>query len=277
MSNLGMTSRKVNKPRVVIAGLGLIGGSFYKASIASEYDTTGLHHNDSTEPLKTADIILVCMPPNAIVPWIKAHSSDFKKGSVVVDICGTKRSIMRDMARVRKDGWYFVGGHPMAGREVSGFENSLADLFQGASMLLVPEKNVNDKILSKLKRYFKSVGFSMVVVTTARKHDEMIAFTSQLCHVIATSYSRDKRVQDAIGFSAGSYANMTRIATQNADDWSNLYLANKDMLVKILDGFISRMSQMRDAVKRGDCEALKAMIVEGTKAKTRELESRRTR
>ena len=275
MSDLGETRRKIGKTRIAIAGLGLIGGSFYKASIAAGYNTTGLHHNESTEELKKADIILVCMPPKSIVPWIKAHSCDFKKGAIVVDICGTKRSIMRDMAKVRKGGWHFVGGHPMAGREVSGYENSLAELFQGASMLLVPEKNADKKIITKLKRYFESVGFAMVVETTARKHDEMIAFTSQLCHIIATCYSRDKRVRDAIGFSAGSYANMTRIATQNADDWTNLYLANNDMLVKILDGFISRMTQMRDAVEKGDADALKTMIVEGTKAKTRELESRR--
>ena len=114
----------------------------------------------------------------------------------------------------------------------------------------------------------------MTVVTTPEKHDEMIAFTSQLCHVVATSYARDDLVKDSVGFSAGSYADMTRIATQNENDWSALYLANRASLVPVLDRFIERMSCFRDAVAAGDADELKRLIVEGASAKRRELAAR---
>ena len=121
----------------------------------------------------------------------------------------------------------------MAGREVAGYENSLATLFVGASMVITPSDGTPPEVIQTLKDYFRSVGFAMTVVTTPETHDDMIAFTSQLCHIIATTYARDPRVKDAIGFSAGSYANMTRIATQNASDWSALYSENRDALVGI--------------------------------------------
>lgn len=261
--------------KVAVAGLGLIGGSFFKAAKKAGHDVAGLHHGDCGEKLSDAELVMVCMPPEAIVPWIAAHRNDFRKGAVVVDICGTKRNIMRAISKVEKNGWTFIGGHPMAGREVSGYENSLAGLFKGASMILVPEKNGAPKeVLAKLEAFFKSVGFARVVVADAKTHDSMIAFTSQLCHVIATSYSRDPKVARSLGFSAGSYDDMTRIATQNEDDRSRLYLGNKDSLVKVLDSFIARMGEMRGAIASGDEKKLKRMIREGTKAKKIELARR---
>lgn len=263
--------------KVAVAGLGLIGGSFLKAAKRAGHKATGLHHGDAGEKLSDAELVVVCMPPEAIVPWIAAHGKDFRKGAIVVDICGTKRNIMRGMAKVEKRGWTFVGGHPMAGREVSGYANSLAGLFKGASMILVPEKGVSHDVLAKLEAFFGSVGFARTVVTDAKTHDSMIAFTSQLCHVIATSYSRDPKVARSLGFSAGSYDDMTRIATQNEDDWSRLYLGNKDALVKVLDGFIARMSEMRGAIESGDARKLRRMIRQGTKAKRIELARRKVR
>ena len=253
--------------KIAVAGMGLIGGSFYKASLRAGYATAGLHHGDGPEALADADLVLVCMPPPAIVPWIRSRATAFKRGAAVVDICGVKTPVMREMAEVRRDGWTFVGGHPMAGREVAGFENSLAELFEGASMILTPFADCPEGTLAELKRYFASVGFGTTVVTTPEKHDEMIAFTSQLCHVVATSYSRDALVGESSGFSAGSYADMTRIATQNENDWSALYLANRASLVPVLDRFIARMAEFRDAAAAGDVDAMKRMIVEGTLAK----------
>ena len=260
--------------KIAVVGLGLIGGSFYKASLKAGYDVAGLHHGDA-EGMDDADLVLVCLPPPAIVPWIRSHAGDFKRGATVVDICGVKSPIMSAMAAVPQDGWTFVGGHPMAGREVAGFENSLAELFVGASMILTPADGTPQAVIDTLESYFASVGFAMTVVTTPAKHDEMIAFTSQLCHVIATSYARDPLVKDVIGFSAGSYANMTRIATQNADDWSALYMANRASLLPVLDGFVSRFSALRDALAAGDVESAKCMIREGTAAKRDEILNRK--
>lgn len=263
---------------VAIVGMGLIGGSFFKAAQAAGHAVAGLHHGESNG-LETADLVLVCLPPEVIVPWIAEHAAQFKSGTTVVDICGVKRPIMRAMREVTVRGegeeWWFVGGHPMAGREVSGFANSKADLFVGASMILTPPDGTPDATLAALKEFFASVGFAETVVTTPEKHDDMIAFTSQLCHIIATTYSRDRRVKDAIGFSAGSYANMTRIATQDADVWSALYLANRDALVGVLDDFATRFKALRDAVATGDVAEMKHLIDEGTKAKRQELLDRK--
>lgn len=259
--------------KIAVIGKGLIGGSFEKASLRAGYDAVILHHGDDTG-FEDADLIMVCLPPHAIVTWIKKHSDAFKNGAVVVDICGTKRTIMDEMGAVSQNGWSFVGGHPMAGREVAGYANSLATLFEGASMILTPFENTSPELLESLKKYFAKIGFVETVVTTAARHDDMIAFTSQLCHVIATTYARDKRVKDAPGFSAGSYANMTRIATQNASDWSSLYADNRDALVNVLDGFIERFRELRNAIAECDSDSVKRQIEEGSRAKLQELQER---
>ena len=258
---------------VAVVGLGLIGGSFEQASRRAGHAVAALHHGDATG-FEEAELVLVCLPPPAIVPWIRAHAARFRKGALVVDICGVKQAILREMATVPRGDWLFVGGHPMSGREVAGYANARPDLFDGASMILTPAPDAPAAALDALRAYFASVGFAETVVTTAARHDEMIAFTSQLCHVIATSYARDPRVKDAIGFSAGSYANMTRIATQNAADWSALYAANRDALLAVLDGFAARFADLRDAIARGDRAAVCRLIEEGAAAKRQELSTR---
>lgn len=266
--------------KIAVAGLGLIGGSFYKASRKAGYETIGLHHGDGGEVLAEADLVAVCMPPEAIVPWIKAHADHFKPGAIVFDICGVKTDICAEMADylagLPNCAFTFVGGHPMAGREVAGYENSLADLFVGASMIITPYRGTPDAVIEKLKGYFAAIGFATTVVTTPTRHDEMIAFTSQLCHIISTAFARDARVAESIGFSAGSYADMTRIATQNADDWSALYHSNQKALLTVLDGFIARMAEFRDALAAADIEGMKKFIVAGTEAKQAELARRKT-
>ena len=257
--------------KIAVAGLGLIGGSFYKASLRAGHSVSAMHHGDGPEALMDAEVVMVCMPPDAIVPWIRAHAGDFAQGAAVVDICGVKTRIVEEMASVPQDGWTFVGGHPMAGREVSGYENSLETLFDGASMILTPSAGTPDALLERLRGYFATLGFARTVVTTPAKHDEMIAFTSQLCHVIATAYSRDPLVAESTGFSAGSYANMTRIATQNASDWSALYLSDRDALLATLDRFTARLGEFRSALAARDADAIVRIIEEGTEAKLREI------
>ena len=269
--------------RVAIVGLGLIGGSFEKASLKAGHEVVSCHHGDKTG-FEDSELILVCLPPESIVPWVREHQASFRAGTVVVDICGVKRNICKEisalfggagaLARTPNSGWYFVGGHPMAGREVSGYANSKADLFVGASMIITPDDSVPLSVIEMLKGYFESVGFHRTVVTTPENHDEMIAFTSQLCHVIATAYARDPKVVEAIGYSAGSYANMTRVATQNADTWASLYLEDRDALLKTLDGFIGRLGEFREALAAADLPRMKKIIDEGTAAKNEELLAR---
>lgn len=262
---------------VAVVGMGLIGGSFQKAAMRAGYSTVGLHHGE-TEGLSGADIVLVCLPPEAIVPWVRGNARCFKKGAAVVDIAGTKAGVVQEMGSVPRDGWTFVGGHPMAGKEVSGYANSTADLFLGKSMVLTPERgewgegNGNRALL---EQFFLSLGFARVVVTSPERHDELIAFTSQLGHVIASAYVQEPLVAESVGFSAGSYANMSRIATVDPEIWASLYLSDRDALLRVLDGFIGRLGDFRSALDRRDTEALKRFIAAGAAAKRADQERSR--
>ena len=261
---------------VAVVGMGLIGGSFQKAALRAGYATTALHHGD-TDGLSGADIVLACLPPEAIVPWVREHAHLFRKGAAVVDIAGTKADIVREMGTVPRDGWTFVGGHPMAGKEVSGYANSTADLFLGKSMVLTPERGEwreGNGDRACLEQFFRSLGFSRVVVTSPERHDELIAFTSQLGHVIASAYVQDELVPESIGFSAGSYANMSRIATVDPETWASLYLSDRDALLRVLDGFIGRLGDFRAALDRRDADALRCFIAAGAAAKRAELSAR---
>jgi len=261
--------------KVAVAGLGLIGGSFLKAAARAGYETVGLHHGD-VDGLRDADVVLVCLPPEAIVPWIRERAQLFKVGAAVVDIAGTKTAIVKEMQSVERRGWTFVGGHPMAGKEVSGFENSTADLFVDRSMVLTPERGEwsganGDR--AALERFFLSLGFSRVTVTSPERHDEMIAFTSQLGHVIASAYVQDELVPESVGFTAGSFANMSRIATVDPDVWTSLYLADRPALLRVLDSFIARLGTFRKALADEDAPAMRAFIAAGAAAKRAEKAS----
>ena len=250
--------------RVAVVGMGLIGGSFEKASRKAGYEVVALHHGDATG-FEKSEVVLVCLPEDAVVPWVRSHSGSFADGACVVDIAGVKGAIMDEVAKLPKRGWTFVGGHPMAGREVSGYENSLADLFVGASMILVPEDG--QEVPASLPAFFRSVGFERVIETTAARHDAAIAFTSQLCHVIATAYARDPLMAHAAGFTAGSFSDMTRIATQDPSIWSGLYLSNRGPLLEALEGFVARLGEFAKALEAGDRMAIAEMIESGVEAK----------
>ena len=259
--------------KIAIAGMGLIGGSIYKAALRAGHAAVGFRRNDAVD-VSDADVVFVALPPDSIVPWIRRHSPGFRPGTVVVDVCGVKTPVMSAMAETLPAGWIFVGGHPMAGKEVGGYENSTPDLFKGASMILTPMPDTPDGTLEMLRALFADLGFARVVVTDAAHHDEMIAFTSQLCHVIASAYAQDPRVKDAVGYSAGSYANMTRIATMDPSTWASLFLADRAALVDVLDGFIVRLGEFRDSLASSDRASLERLIAAGAAAKRAELAMR---
>ncbi len=259
--------------KIAIAGMGLIGGSIYKAALRAGHEAVGFRRGDEVRVLDV-DVVFVALPPDAVVPWIRRYADDFGNGTVVVDVCGVKGPVMSAMAETPPVGWTFVGGHPMAGKEVSGYANSTPDLFKGASMILTPMPGTTDATLDMLRALFVELGFGRVVVTDPAHHDEMIAFTSQLCHVIASAYSQDPRVHEAVGYSAGSYANMTRIATMDPTTWASLFLADRDALVGVLDGMIERLGAFREAIAAEDREKLEGLIAAGAEAKRAELAMR---
>ena len=194
------------------------------------------------------DLFLISLPPDAVVPWIDAHQAAFKPGAVVVDATGVKGTICAALRKYAYDDtpWTFVGGHPMAGKEVAGYANATPDLFSDASMILTPYPSCGRGPLDMLEAFFKGLGFGRVVFTTPEHHDEMIALTSQLAHVVSSAYIQDPLAKDHAGFSAGSFYDMTRVARLNPDIWTNLFIANKEALSSVLGGLIGAGKEMME-------------------------------
>lgn len=253
--------------KIAVAGLGLIGGSFLKASERAGYAVAGYHHGDRPD-LSDADIVIVAQPPLAIEPWIRENAPTFKEGAIVVDVCGVKSHLFaafREGFAERK--WHFVGGHPMAGKEVGGFANATPDLFRGASMILTPYPFMGRGPLDALEAYFRSIGFAQIVIATPEHHDEMIAFTSQLCHIISSAYVREKLAADHNGYSAGSFRDMVRVGAPDPDVWTELFMLNREKLSAVLVRYIERLEDFREAISAGDAARIHAALEEGVAAK----------
>ena len=266
---------------VVVVGLGLIGGSFAKAALRAGHAVRAITRTVPPEApfpvctppegapyVASADLVLVALPPRAVVPWIEANASVLKEGAVVVDATGVKGIVCAALRKYAlQDRWTFIGGHPMAGREVNGFANATPDLFRGASMILTPYPSCGRKPLDMLERFFKELGFGRVVVTTPDHHDRMIALTSQLAHVVSSAYIRDPLALDHVGYSAGSFHDMTRVARLDPDTWTDLFLANRQALEESLDGLIGRLGEFKAAIAAADAEALRDLLAKGREAR----------
>ena len=252
-----------------IRGLGLIGGSFEQAFRSAGHDVRDLK-NASPDDIRACGLVIVCLPPLMVAPWVREHAADFAPGALVTDAAGVKSVVCRALAPVaRRARWTFVGGHPMAGKEVSGYANSDARLFCGASMIFTPYAWTPKSVLAKLRRVFADAGFARFTVTTPARHDAMIAYTSQLAHVVSSAYVRDPLAQSHAGYSAGSFQDMTRVATVDPDVWTDLFLSNRRSLGAVLDRLIARLSGYRNAIASGDAANLRRLLAEGRKAKER--------
>jgi len=271
-----------------IIGLGLIGGSLAKAFRAkTAHAVLGLDRDAETvsaaqaeglldgvlapDSLATCEALIVALPPKATRAFLAQHAGRIAKGTLVVDCCGVKRGICAEgFALAREHGFDFVGGHPMAGREYAGFQASQEGLFKGASMILVPPPEGGEALLERAREVFLPLGFGRVVVATAEEHDTVLALTSQLAHVISNAYVKSPRAQAHHGFSAGSYADLTRVARLNEQLWTELFLENSDYLVAEIDEFVQSLVACRDAIARQDGEALEALLRYGRECKERQ-------
>ena len=248
---------------IAIAGMGLIGGSFYKAAKRAGHDVVGFDKGDPVD-VRDADVVFVALAPVTAVDWIRLHAAEFKEGSAVVDTCGIKGPVCRALNGVEAGrGWTFIGGHPMAGKEVSGFANSDADLFKGASMILTPQPGTSPSLLDRLRALFAEMGFGRTVITTPEHHDEMIAFTSQLCHIISSAYVREPLSLEHSGFSAGSFKDMIRVGAPSPALWSELFASNREALLPVLNRYIARLADFREAIANNDRPALVEQLAEG--------------
>lgn len=269
---------------VGIFGLGLIGGSFVKAYHVAGW--TVLAHNRSKSVLDFArlsgdvdgeltkenigdcDLVLLTIYPVAAVETLREFAPYIGKKPLVMDCCGTKRLVCEAAFQIAEEyGFTFVGGHPMAGTQYSGYKYARATLYARQPMVIVPPHFDDIFLLERVKSLLSPAGFGRFSVTTAEAHDEMIAFTSQLAHVVSNAYVKSPTAKLHHGFSAGSYKDLTRVAWLNAPMWSELFLENKENLIREVDCIIESLTAYRDAMERGDREELTQLLDDGKRLK----------
>ena len=270
--------------KVGIVGLGLIGGSFAKAYHAAGWEVLaadidrqmldfamlqGAVNGELTEDAQAdCDLILIAVYPRAAVEYLQKHGAKIGKKPVVIDCCGTKRVVCEAcFPLAERYGFTYLGGHPMAGTHNSGFKYAAATMYHGAPMVLVPADFNNIELLSRVKELLAPAGFGRFSVTTAEKHDEMIAFTSQMAHVVSNAYIKSPTAGSHKGFSAGSYKDLTRVAWLNPQMWAELFLENKDYLMRELNILIKNLQKYELAMEQNDLPGLTALLDEGRRRK----------
>lgn len=267
-----------------IVGLGLIGGSFAKAYHAAGVEVLAYDCDRGTldfamldgvvgseltrENIGQCDIVIVAIYPEAAAQYLEEMAPYIGKKPIVIDTCGTKRKVCELCVPIaEKYGFTYLGGHPMAGTQYSGFKHARADLFHNAPMVLVPARFDDIELLSKVEKLLSPVGFGKYSVTTAEKHDEMIAFTSQMPHILSNAYIKSPVASKHKGFSAGSYKDLTRVAWLNPRLWAELFMENKDFVLDELTLYMDNLSKYRDAIEQDDMDTLIALLDEGKQRK----------
>lgn len=270
--------------KVGIVGLGLIGGSFAWAYHNEGHQVLAFNRTRSVldfamlsgavdgelteENAGDCDLILVTLYPQAAIDYIDRMGPYFGKKPLVMDCCGTKRVVCSACFPIaQRDGFTYIGAHPMAGTHNSGFKYAKGTMYKGAPMVIVPPRYDDIELLGRVKELLSPAGFGRISVTTAEKHDMMIAFTSQMAHVVSNAYIKSPTARIHKGFSAGSYKDLTRVAWLNAPMWAELFMENKDFLLNELDLFINSLTQYRDAMTNDDMPELIRLLDEGRRLK----------
>lgn len=216
------------------------------------------------EHYEDVDMLLVALYPLDVVDIISEAATKLKKGCIVVDCTGVKKIICDGLSeKLAGLGLRFIGGHPMAGKEVAGWANACADLFDGASMILCRDEFTDRAALDEARVFFPKLGFAQVVETTAAEHDAVIAYTSQLAHVVSSAYIKSPTLEKRYGFSAGSFKDMTRVAKLNEEMWADLFLANKDALSSEIAEISRHLAEYGDALASGDRDRLVELLRDG--------------
>ena len=267
-----------------VVGLGLMGASLCKALCAQGHRILGRDTDEHVQKyalltetiqgeltednIPECDYLFLATYPGAAVETLKQVAPKIRKDTVVSDLCGVKKAVCEPcFALAEEYGFTFIGGHPMAGKQFSGIKYADGNLFQNATMILVPRKQEDLFLVSRLSELLRETGFKSVTVTTAEKHDEMIAFTSQLAHVVSNAYIKSPTAAEHLSFSAGSYRDLTRVAKLNETMWTELFLDNAEHLGFELDCLIKSLQEYRDAIAAGDAETLKKLLKDGRERK----------
>lgn len=273
---------------VGIVGLGLIGGSMARSikkhTIATVYgydldpeamalaaDAGAIDAPLTRETLQECDLLLIAIAPRSLVKWVEDHADAIPTTTILVDLCGVKRYIYNHIAPLaRENGFLYVGGHPMAGKEVAGFANSDRELYRDASMILCPDETADEESIDTLKSFFLSLGFGEIVFSTPEEHDRIIAYTSQLAHAASSAYIKSPTSRQRMGFTAGSYKDMTRVARLDPEMWTQLFMVNRDHMIDELQELVDNLTGYLDALKADDPKLLKKLLEEGRDLKVTE-------
>ena len=270
--------------KVGILGLGLIGGSLARAySKAGHTVYACVRNQDMLEfaqiagavhgaldenTIPTCDLLLLAIYADGSAAWLEKNAQYVSENALIIDCCGIKKAICdRCFPLAEKYGFTFMGGHPMAGSHNSGFKYSRSNLFQGAPMVLVPSRFDDPELLQRAVDALAPCKFGSFSVTTAQEHDKMIAFTSQMPHILSNAFIKSPTAQNHKGFSAGSYKDLTRVAWLNPEMWAELFLSNKENVLFELDTYINSLQQYKDALVREDEQMLIALLDEGRRRK----------
>lgn len=269
---------------VGVVGLGLIGGSAAKAFKAAGATLLACDINGpivsyaqlegvvdgvlGVDNIATCDLLLLTATPKAVEGYLLENAGYINPKTLVIDFCGTKRKVCElGFSLAAKHGFTFVGGHPMAGLQYSGYKYSKATLYNGASFIMVPPVHDDIALLDRVKQSLAPLGFKKFVVTTADFHDRMISYTSQMCHVVSNAFIKSPSAKFHKGYSAGSFRDFTRVSRLNEDMWTELFLENKEHLLGELDLLINSLHEYRDAIAADDADGLRSLLRDGRIAK----------
>jgi len=271
--------------KICIVGLGLIGGSFAKAiKQNTNHLVYGINRSEKTalkaldcgaidkvatpEQMNECKLIILAITPDAAIEFVKKHAELISPETVVLDCCGIKRTVCNELNFVAQEhNFVFLGGHPMAGKEHSGFDHSTPKLFSNASMILTPTTEKAENASVQLESLFNEIGFGKVVVTTPDEHDKIVAYTSQLAHIASNAYIKSPTAEKHRGFSAGSFRDLTRVAYLDENMWSELFLNNKDNLLNELNFLIDRLNEYKTVLENEDREQLTELLRDGKEKK----------
>lgn len=268
--------------KVLIVGLGLIGGSYAQGLTLKGYEVGAIDTNSesikygldnnlikwgqtevSEDYIKMFDIVIFALYPHVLINWLKQYQKFFKKGTIITDVTGVKGWVVKEINKFLRDDIEYVGTHPMAGREVYGVENSDYKIFKGANYIIIP-CNAKDYVIEEIRKIGQDLEFKNIVMLSPEYHDEMIGFLSQLTHVIAVSLMTCKESKHLVEYTGDSFRDLTRIAKINENMWSELFLLNKEELVRQIELFQNQLEKMRKSIEDEDLDTMKEMMIVST-------------
>ncbi|MBO7574939.1 MAG: prephenate dehydrogenase [Bacteroidales bacterium] len=274
-----MTNSFINYRKVLIVGLGMIGGSYAEKLSALGFEVGAVVRRQEVldyalkrgliahgqievtrEYVSQFELVVSALYPKAFVEWVRKYQDFLKPGAVITDVSGVKRAVVPAVQGILREDVEFVPAHPMAGRERSGVEFADSKVFAGANFIITPTERNSEEGIELVRTLACILGFRHIAVLSPEAHDEMIGFLSQLTHCIAVALMDCKDSEHLVEYTGDSFRDLTRIARINENMWTELFLENRDVLLSQMNLFLEKFTQLRDALARGDEDTMKEMM-----------------